>query len=430
MSDIPILEHKESIESYYRQLTNQEQTSVFAVLLKIFEKDKDLRGLYRWNEFSYDVEHTGGVAWSYNIKENCEVTDNDITEVMAFLAKKFNFSPPRSRVEDTIKTMSLRKSYHPIKDYLDNLQWDGCYRINNFLHDICGVEKSDYSTAVSRKMIVAAVARIYKPGIKFDYMTILEGKQGVRKTTLLEILAGKDYHSTVNFSMSNKDIVDIMRGKWILEIKEMQGFKKVETDKVKALLDQHTDRVRLSFGHRAQDFKRNSIFVGTMNPLGENKYLSDETGNRRFWPILCIGKINIELAVNIRDQVWAEALYLFKKGEPIYMETTALEELANQEQEERLAVDPWIDIIKEYLSDKVGIPNIEISMQRIYDECLKIPFKDVNKGVAGRIGRAIKSTGWIRKNYTTRKEREDKGTFYIPVTELTQKVMWDETEQQ
>lgn len=401
--------------------------SSLGILLDILERDSTLKGLYRWNDFSKSIEHTGKVKWSAYIEEGKCLSDNDITQLMSYLASSaYNFTPQRVRLIEAITTVALKNNYHPIKDYLDNIQWDGQYRIKCWLSEVCAVEINDYTEAVGIKILVAAVSRIYQPGVKFDTMMVLEGKQGIKKSTLIEILAGKEYYTSLSFTMSNKELVDLMRGKWLLEVKEMHGFNKSETERVKALLDQHTDRVRLSYGRLADDFKRSSIIIGTMNPSGENRYLSDDTGGRRFWPILCYSDIDTDKLIQMRDQLWAEAVYMYKNNEPIYMHTHYLNNLATEQQEDRLSSDPWEEVVRNYLRSKSLIPMVQINMQHILEDCLKIPIREINRGTTGRIGKIVKTCGWERKRYNTRKEQEEHGVYYVPIGQPMEKKEWVE----
>src|SRR3990167_2999 len=301
----------DSIESYYNSLERRDHDSALANVVYIMENDSALKGLYKFNEFSYEVEHTGPVGWSKNIREGMAVTDNDICELLVYMAKRYNFSPAIQRVEQSVQAISLRKKYNPIKDYLESLTWDGQSRLNDWLIEIAGATTNLYTRAVGQKVLVGAVKRIYEPGCQFDYMMILEGGEGIGKTTMLKILADK-WYSTLSFSMQNKDIIDQMRGKWLFEIEEMHGFDRAERNRVKATITRTTDRCRLSFRRRAQDFPRNCILIGTMNPEGENKYL-DDAENRRFWPVALSGKVKLDLLLEIRDQLWAEACFLYKQ---------------------------------------------------------------------------------------------------------------------
>ena len=405
--DLPIEKEVSTyLESFDKSATGE---SILAVTLRILENDSIIKGLYRYNQFSKEIEHTGPVYWSLHIKEGSPLGDNDFIELASLLAKKYDFSPPMQRIEQAVRSIALRKSYNPVANYLTSLRWDGEPRLDLWLHRICGADDNIYTSAVGRKFLVAAVTRVFDPGCKFDYMTILEGKQGIKKTTLVEVLAGKEYSTAISFTMSNKEIVDIMRGKWLIEIKEMHGFSKSDVERVKAMIDQHTDRVRVSYGRKAEDHPRNNIFIGTMNPLGENKYLADETGNRRFWPIECKGDIDINTLYTIRDQLWAEAVHLYKNKEPLYLETKDVEKIAENHQEERtLHSDPWDNLIAAYLKEKENQLTQELTATQIMAECLKILPEKMNRGYAGRVGRSVKKYGWILKQRTTRHDR----TYY------------------
>jgi hypothetical protein len=237
---------------------------------------------------------------------------------------------------------------HPVRDYFASLKWDGTKRMERWLIDHADAEDNEYVRGVSKLFLVAAVARIYRPGCKFDSMVILEGIQGTGKSTLVRRL-GKEWALEglpPLRSAVDKDVVDAMRGKWIIEIEEMNVAKKADSDAMKAFITRCVDRVRLPYERSSRDFPRQCIFVGTVN---DDSYLQDSTGNRRYLPIK-VGRIKLE-DMNV-DQLWAEAVESWNAN-PDFEERLKLAERlwgpAGVEQERRRIADPWEGQAHEYV---------------------------------------------------------------------------------
>jgi len=204
-------------------------------------------------------------------------------------------------------------AFHPIREYLEGIKWDGVKRVETLWIDYVGASDDSYHRDVARLMMVAAVTRIFEPGHKFDYATILEGLQGKRKSTLIEILGRKwfaelngDFHDT-------KQMVELMQGAWIMEIPELTGFGRADVRAIKAFISAKKDRVRLAYARRAGQFPRQVVFVGSTN---DREYLKDDTGGRRFWPVACNfdpdEEIDTECLERNIDQLWAEAVVLYR----------------------------------------------------------------------------------------------------------------------
>jgi predicted P-loop ATPase len=198
---------------------------------------------------------------------------------------------------------------------------------------------------------------------------------------------------------SNKDIIDNMRGKWIIEISEMAGFGKRENDWLKAFLSRATDRVRLSYGRRSQDYPRQSILIGSMNPSGDNSYFRDDTGNARYWPVACGDKIDVDGIVLTRNQLFAEAVDLYKKRLPLYLEGQIFE-LAEKEQNLRLGLDAWYYDVARLTQTLIETTTADIL------ERLHIPNSQRGHYEQMRVGKIMKQLGWTKK-------RNQYGWYYV-----------------
>ena len=246
--------------------------------------------------------------------------------------------------------MGFRR-YHPIKEYFEGLpEWDGVVRAERVLIDYLGATDNEYVRAVTRKTLCAAVDRVFHPGKKFDNMTVLNGAQGIGKSTLITRLGGDWYSDSLNISdMNDKTAAEKLQGYWILEIGELAGMKKADIDKVKAFISRQDDKYRASFGRRVTPHPRQCVFFGTTN--SENGYLRDITGNRRFWNVKVPGGSDLkpwDLTQEVVDQIWAEVLCLVKKGEKLYLDAD-VEAMARIEQNAAMEQDEREGFVREYL---------------------------------------------------------------------------------
>lgn len=378
----------------------------FLKCIQILENADDLKSLFRYNDLSCNIEYTDDPLWDKLKKQGDEVTESDLVNLRIYLSKRYNFSPSKIDIYDALLGEAMKNRYHPIKNMLEGLQWDGIKRLDSWLHAIVGCEDNIYTQAVGRKLLIAAVARVFDPGCKFDYLVILEGIQGIRKGTLVETLAGNMRHyATLSFHKTDTAIVEIMQGKWFLEISEMHGFKKQEVERVKALLTTRIDTVRVAYGRKAMDYPRQSIFIGTLNPTHDNEYLIDETGNRRYWPVECRGRVNVDLLKEIRTQLFAEAVVGYKSGEQLYLDVEPVENMAVIKQNKRVLIHPWADIIYEALDGKISRGDQYTTVAHLALDVLGIAKERFDRSKSCAIGRIMSKSGWQRKEEGTLRRR-------------------------
>lgn len=281
--------------------------------------------------------------------------------------------------------------FHPIKNYLEALAWDGISRIDHMLIDHAGADDTTYTRAVTSRWLIQAIARIYAPGCTADATMVLEGDQGLGKSTLLRELFGDKWFTDHLPDIGSKDALVQLRGVWCVEIGELATLGRADAARIKAFLTSRIDRYRDPYGRMVADFPRTCIFAGTVNP-GADGYLKDPTGARRFWPITVNGAIDT-LSVRInRDQIWAEALTRYRSGESWYMDTLELKVAASEAQAERFEDDPWDEAIQDYVRGKK-----EVTTTEILSNAINLSAKgDWGKGEQMRVGRWLQHNGWKR----------------------------------
>jgi predicted P-loop ATPase len=261
-------------------------------------------------------------------------------------------------VFDATRMVAGANRFHPVRDYLHSLKWDGTGRIETWLIDYFGAEDTPFVRAVSRTWLLGAVARILTPGCKFDFMLILEGMQGLEKSTAFNILAAKDEWFTDNLQgdLHNKDAVQNLQGAWIVEMPELDGLNKSEVSMLKAFLSRKVDKIRVPFDKLPKEFPRQCVLAGTSN---ESAYLRDHTGGRRFWPV-CVDEVDTNGLKEIRDQLWAEAVwYVDFIGERPEL-PREIWEAAAVEQEARRAIDPWEDVLRKHVAGMDRVQSAEL----------------------------------------------------------------------
>ncbi|SMB88605.1 Virulence-associated protein E [Desulfonispora thiosulfatigenes DSM 11270] len=313
-------------------------------LITIIQNDPKLKGIV-FNELSDGMEIKGKVPWKHPSKW---WRDADDAQLISYIDMNYGSFSIRN-FDIAVTKVADDRSYHPIREYLEALPaWDGVERLDQILIDYLGAENNDYVKAVTRKVFVAAVARVYNPGIKFDWMLVLSGEQGIGKSTLIQKLAGEWFNDSLRLSdTKDKTAAEKLQGYWILEIGELAGMRKAEENELKNFLSSQNDVYRASFGKRATPHPRQCIFIGTTNEKG---YLRDATGNRRFWPVKVYRgkKKPWNITKNEIEQIWAEALLKYQESEKLQL-SEELEIYANQMQDEALEVDERQGIIENYM---------------------------------------------------------------------------------
>lgn len=315
-------------------------------LLLILGNDENLKGIV-FNQQLDGMEIKGGVPWSHPSKY---WRDADDAQLISYVDANYGAFSARN-YQIAVTKVADDRSYHPIREFLDALpEWDGIDRVDTLLIDYLAADDNVYVRAVTRKALCGAVRRVLEPGCKFDTMLVLNGPQGVGKSTLISRLGGEWFSDSLSLSdTKDKTAAEKLQGYWILEIGELAGLRKAEVETLRSFLSRQNDIYRAAFGKRATPHPRQCIFVGTTN--AESGYLRDITGNRRFWPVRTPGGGRLhswELDQYEVQQIWAEVLERVKAGEKLYL--TADEDLlAKSEQRAAMESDEREGLVREYL---------------------------------------------------------------------------------
>lgn len=370
------------------------------------ENHPDMAGVFGWDSFKLRTMLVRRPPWERGDGEWTAraIQDRDYSEAVMWLESR-GMTPKASNIAAVIQTVAEHAAFDPLRDYLNGLVWDRKPRVAKWLSYYLGVEHCDYAETVGRCWLVSSVARGLRPGCKVDTMPILEGPQGALKSTAIRKLYGDRFFTDGLSDIGSKDAKMEMQGVWGLEVAEMQKFNAAETNEVKKFLTQQTDRFRPPYGRSVIEAPRRVVLCGTINPEG-NAYLRDPTGARRFWPVV-VGKLDLDAIEADRDQLWAEAVTMFKAGEKWWVQDEHLE-VVKAEQEKRTDVDVWLDIIAPFLKTRNVVAQIEIL------EHLGIHKRDMDWRHSGRVGRVMKKLGWSMKR--DRSNGDDKVIFTAPQT--------------
>lgn len=298
-----------------------------------------------FNQFKNLIDVIGELPWP-QVKPGWG--DTDMACAKLYFERTYGIWSPTKFKDALLGVVSVERLYHPVKEYLGKLSWDGVERLDTLLIDYLGAEDTPYVRAAIRKTLVAAVARIYRPGVKFDSILVLNGAQGIGKSTLFLKLGGPWYSDSLSISdMKDKTAPEKLQGYWILELGELAGIKKMDVETVKSFITRTDDKYRQSYGVSVESHPRSCIIVGTTNSDGG--FLRDITGNRRFWPVRVTGSGKYHAwELSEVDQIWAEAIVRFKAGEELFLKGALAEEAVTQ-QRDAMESDDREGLVAEYL---------------------------------------------------------------------------------
>ena len=314
--------------------------------LVVLKQDPTLKGKIRLDEFAHRLVVIDDLPWR-DKDETPYWTDTDDACLRNYFATKYLIKG-KGIIDDALQEVTQDNKFHPVREYLKGLTWDGECRLDSLFIDYIGAEDTEYIRAVTRKWMCGAVARVMDPGVKFDTAIVLYGSQGLGKSLILERLGRKWFNNSL-VDIKTKDALEQIQGSWIVELAELAPTYKNDNEIVKAFISRTSDRFRSPYGRRTEEYPRQCVFAGSTNNL---MFLKDRTGNRRFWPITGDKDRKIKNAWELSkaeiDQLWAEAFVYWSEGEPLVLEG-ALEEEALRIQLSHTEGGELVGLIEEYL---------------------------------------------------------------------------------
>jgi predicted P-loop ATPase len=361
------------------------------------------------NAFAYDEMLRGAILAQPLDEAEQDFKPRPITDIDVAIVQKHlqHLGLGRLSKDTTHQAVDVRAyecRFHPVRDYLRNLQWDGTARISKLLPTYFGAERTDYAAAIGKMFLISMVARILDPGCKVDHMVVLEGKQGTFKSTACQILGGDFFSDGLPDVSAGKDVSHHLCGKWLIEVSEMHAMNRAETARLKAFITRQVERYRPSHGRKEVIQPRQCVFIGTTN---RDVYLKDETGGRRFWPIKT-GRIDLEALARDRDQLFAEAVHQYQSGKQWWPDKDFERQHIAPEQAARYEADVWQDNIAEYLKTKSKVTTGDVARDALHIETPRLGRAEQN-----RISAALDQLGWHRERPVGQKDWQGK-VWWIP----------------
>lgn len=378
-------------------------------VLKTFD---DWNGVFAFDEFAQRkmvMKPLPNAAGNPNLFKPREIRDSDYIDVLSWFNRNGFPSAAKNTIIDCVDTVCMLGVISPVKHWLeslvvededDDILEDWAFRYLDAQTET--YEEKEYVRQVTSKWLISAVARALSAGCKADAVLILEGSQGAGKSTALRLLCGDDWFGDALPPMHTKDASDYVRGKWIVELAELSNVNKAEVEIVKAFVSRSEERFRPAYGRSEITYPRHCVFAGTTN---KSDYLRDETGNRRFWPIKVGRKINAKKLLEDREQLWAHAVMAYKNGEQWWL-TGLAEEMAQKEQDKRLAVDEWTGMVENYCEEKHSV-----SITQIAIEAIGLEAKNISRLEQNRIGAILGTLGFSRNGKFTSGDRRNQQRF-------------------
>lgn len=334
------------------------------VILTILASDPQLDGIIVNDIFAQETKINKTPPWSAGDRKGESWSDSDFSGLCLYL-EQFGITKEKN-IQHAFNLWAASKQYHPIREYLKTLQWDGVPRLDSLFINYLGAEDTPFNRAITRKTFTAAVARVFTPGIKFDQMLVIKGRQGIGKTLILTLMGFDKWHNGNIRDFTGKEPVEQLIGSWIIEIEELSALRRSDELSAKGFLSKQADKVRLAYARNTVTLQRQCVFFGTTN---EDTFLKDITGNRRFWIMPCpnVAKIKVwdkDYGIKqIRDQVWAEAKYRYDHNESLVL-SEELETVARELQTTHTIQNEYANFINAYLEKFVPNDYEQWSVQR------------------------------------------------------------------
>lgn len=315
-------------------------------VVTILRHDPAVTGVLALDDMAANIVAVKDLPWR-RVPEPGQWVDADDAALRYYLERTYGIGS-KDKIFDAVNIVATENRFHPVREYLDSCTWDGVPRVETLLIDYMGAEDNEYTRTVTRKVMAAAVARIFRPGCKFDHMLTLRGAQGLGKSSFIGMLGGRWFSDTMT-TVQGKEAYEQLQGVWIMEVGELAGMRKAEVEAIKLFLTKRTDRFRPAYGRRTQEFPRQCIFVGSTN---ETQFLRDTTGNRRFWVVDTPHDPPKDFWTDLTPEtvrlIWAEAVEIYRKGETLYL-SKKMEKVAREVQEAYEEENPKAGIVAAYL---------------------------------------------------------------------------------
>lgn len=321
-------------------------------ILLVLENDPLVKGKIALDDFANRGLVLGALPWDSGEKKRFW-NDTDDAGLRHYLEKVYGIIG-KEKIYDATSLYAHKHKFNSVRDYLLSVKWDGVPRLESIFIDYFGADDNDYTKEVAKKSFVAAVARVMQPGIKFDNMVIISGAQGIGKSTFFSYL-GKDWFSDSLVTFEGKEAAELIQGRWLIEVGELSGMTKSETNTVKQFLSKTDDIYREAYGRHTAQFPRKCVFFGTTN---DTEYLKDPTGGRRFWPVdanaeKATKSVFTDLPTEV-DNIWAEAFVFWQLGEPLYLSKN-VEKMARKQQEDHREVSAKAGTVMEFINKRIPI---------------------------------------------------------------------------
>lgn len=343
-------------------------------VVRVLADDPRWDGRVRWSTFEE-------AAWL----DDALLTDDGLTTVALWLDEVYGLRASPETLMRALVHVARQHAFHPVRDWLGELAWDGVPRLDRLLVDRFGAEDTPLVRQIARRWLIGAVARVFVPGCKLDTMVVLVGAQGAGKSTACAALVPEPgWFSDTPFDVGSKDAMVQLQGVWLVEIAELQSVRRSGADAVKAFLSSRRDRFRRPYGRIAEDHPRQVAFVGTTN---DEEFLVDATGARRFWPVR-VGLVDVAGIVADRDQLWAEAVAAFQAGEAWWLDAAGEAALREQARGHEVG-DPWEEAIARWVARQDGAFTVE----RVLAEAIGVPVERMDRGKRTRAGQVLARMG-------------------------------------
>jgi len=363
-------------------------------LATILTLDPRWRGRIRYNEFAQVIELDGAA-----------IQDPDEIAAVIWMADHYGMNAMTNRLSEAAIHAAHQCTYHPVREYLNRLQWDGAQRIGTWLSDYMGAEGLPVISEIGKRFLMSAVARVMEPGVKVDTVLILQGGQGSFKSTGLQALCGPEWFGDTALDIRNKDALAMLRGRWIYEWSELDSLRRRDSSTVKAFLTSQVDRWRPAYGRNILERPRQCVFVGTTNDL---EFLKDATGERRYWPVQ-VQKLDLEGNRRDRDQLWAEALTWYREERRWWLSEEMdgqLEELQGQYKQS----DTWSEALERWVALPTQAQGFEL--RAAIEDGLGIEARDHHTGTLTRLVNVLQGLGCVKRRI--RGEDDTRRRLWMP----------------